>query len=144
MGISQERFDCTSLHEMGISLNLKEAEVFCEALYKLGKRNSETKERVEIQFSGDNNAKTYGAPGACIIRSGTARCVPLTITIEPVNATKWVAKLALQTPAEDKFFCSAVLSAQNALILSYMVHCGYVGSFLYKRKVEEFRRRART
>jgi hypothetical protein len=145
MGIAQEKVQLTFLREIGISLNLEESEVFCEALYNLAKQNSETKGRVEIAFSGDNNAKALGAPIAYFRRSQADRGrVPLTITVEPVKSTKGVAKVTLQTPVNEKLFCSAVLSAQDALILAYMVRCGYVDAFREKLWLDDFRSRART
>jgi hypothetical protein len=138
MGISQQKTELSSLHELGIGLNLEEAEVFCEALYNLAKQNSETRERVEIAFSGDNNAKAIGAPKAYLKRAQVdRRRVPLAITIDPVNSVEGVAEVTLKMPAEDKFFCSAVLSAQDALILSYMIRCGYVDAFRTKLEYDD-------
>ena len=137
MGISQQKTELSSLHELGIGLNLEEAEVFCEALYNLAKQNSETKERVEIAFSGDNNAKAIGAPRAYLKRAQVdRRLVPLAITIEPVNSTEGVAEVALKMPDKERFFCSALLSAQDALVLSYMIRCGYVETFHEKMHAE--------
>jgi hypothetical protein len=137
MGISQQKIELSSLHEIGISLNLTEAEVFCESLYNLAKQNSETKERVEIAFSGDNHAKAIGAPRAYLKRAQVdRRLVPLAITIEPVNSTEGVAEVTLKMPDEEKFFCSAVLSAQEALILSDMIRCGYEDAFHEKMHAE--------
>lgn len=145
MGISQQKVQFTSLHEMGIGLNLDEAEVFCEALYNLAKQNSETKERVEVVFSGDNSAKATDGPKAYLKRGqADRRRVPLAITIDPVNPTEGVAEVTLKMPAEDKFFCSAVLSAQNALVLSYMIRCGYMDAFEVKLAAEDFRKQAST
>jgi hypothetical protein len=108
-------------NELGIGLSLDEAKVFCEALYNLAKQNSRTEDRVEIEFSGDNSTRVLGAPlsYAKSTKAGSRR-VRLQITIEPVISTEGVAKVTLQTLAEDKFFCSAVLSGQDALILSYI------------------------
>jgi hypothetical protein len=130
MGISQQKTELSSLHEIGISLNLEEAEVFCESLYNLAKQNSETKERVEIAFSGDNSAKAIAAPKAYLKRAQVdRRRVLLAITIDPVNSLEGVVEVTLKMPVEEKFFCSVVLSAQEALILSYMIRCGYVEAF---------------
>jgi hypothetical protein len=137
MGISQQKTELFSLYEMGISLKLEEAEVFCESLYNLAKQNSETKERVEIAFSGDNDAKAIGAPRAYLKRAQVdRRPVPLAITIEPVNSTEGVAEVALKMPDKERFFCSALLSAQDALVLSYMIRCGYVETFHEKMHAE--------
>src|SRR5580704_1079684 len=105
MGISQQKVELSSLHELGISLSLEEAEVFCESLYDLAKQNSETKERVEIAFSGDNNAKAMGAPRAYLKRAQVdRRRVLLAITIDPVNSPEGVAEVTLKMPVEEKFF----------------------------------------
>jgi hypothetical protein len=145
MGISQRKVELSSLHEIGISLSLEEAEVVCETLYNLAKQNSETTERVEIAFSGDNNAKAMGAPRAYLKRAQVdRRRVLLAIVFEPLDSPEGVAEVTLKMPAEDNFFCSAVLSAQNALILSYMIRCGYMDAFEVKLDSEDFRNRAGT
>jgi hypothetical protein len=145
MGISQQNVQFTSLHELGIGLNLEEAEVFCEALYNLAKQNSQLKEQVEIVFSGDNNEKNIGAPKSYLKRAQTdRRRVPLAITIDAVNSTEGVVEVTLKMPAEDKFFCSAVLSGQNALILSSMIRRDYMGAFKVKMQADDFRKRERS
>jgi hypothetical protein len=137
MGISRQKTELSFLREIGISLKLEQAEVFCESLYNLAKQNSETRERVEIAFSGDNNAKAFGARKAYLKRAPMDRRLEqLAITIEPVNSTEGVAEVTLKMPAEEMFFCSAVLSAQNALVLSYMICCGYVEAFHEKMHAE--------
>jgi hypothetical protein len=139
MGISRRKSELSSLHEIGISLNLEEAEVFCESLYNLVKQNSETKERIEIAFSGDNNARAIGAPKAYLKRAqADRRPVLLAITIDPVNSVGGVVEVTLKMPGEERFFCSAVLSAHDALILSYMIRCGYVDAFQEKMDNEDF------
>ena|ERR1700726_3669436 len=128
--------------ELCTSLTLDEAEVFCETLYNLAKGNSATKGSVEIAFTGDNNSEPF-APKTFVKRSEEGwgcRHLAMSITIESGTSKKSVVKVTLQTQGEDQFFCSAVLSAQDALILSYMIRCGYVDAFrdrLRERKRSE-------
>ncbi len=146
MSILEEGFRPTSMprHEMCISLTLDQAEVFCETLYNLAKRNSETKGPVEIAFTGDNNSEPF-APKTFVKRSEESwgcRHLAMSITIEPGTSKKGVVKVTLQTQGEEQFFCSAVLSAQDALILSYMIRCGYVDAFRdYLREQERSERK---
>jgi hypothetical protein len=133
MSILEDAVQPTSMphDEMCISLTLDEAEIFCETLYNLAKRTSETKEPVEIAFSGDNNSEAF-APKTFVQRSEVGwRCshVAMIIKIEPQVSEKAVAKVTLETRAEDQFFCSAVLSSQDALLLSYIIRCSYMYAF---------------
>jgi hypothetical protein len=130
-------------NELCISLNLDETEVFCKTLYGLAKGNSETNGPIEIAFSGDNKSESF-APKTFVKRSAEGwdcQHLAMSITIEPGTSKEGVVKVTLQTQGEFRFFCSAVLSAQDALILSYMIRCGYVDAFGdYLREEERLER----
>jgi hypothetical protein len=133
MGILEEGVRPTSMprDELCISLTLDESGLFCETLYNVATRNSETKGPVEIAFTGDNNSEPF-APKTFVKRSAEGwgcRHLAMSITIEPGTSRKHAAKVTLQTRAEGQFFCSAVLSGQDALILSYMIRCAHVDAF---------------
>lgn len=132
MGILEEGVSPSFIarNEMGIGLTLKETEVFCEALYNLAKQNFRaTKTPVEIKFSGDNTG-TYARASYVKRSEANERLLALAITIEPAISTEGIAKITLQTQAQDNaFFCSAILSPQDALILSYILHCSYLGTY---------------
>ncbi len=126
IGISEKDVPLTFIprNEMWIDLTLDEGIGFCEALYNIAKQNCRTKDRVEIEFSGDNNTKRLGEPISYVKNSQAVyRREALTITIEPVIPKEGVAKVSLQSRAEEKFFCSAALSDKDALLVSYMLRC---------------------
>jgi hypothetical protein len=130
MGILEEGVRPTSVprDELCISLTLNQAELFCETLYNLAVRNSQTEGPVEIAFTGNNNSEPF-APKTFVTRSEEGwgcRHLAMSITIEPGTSKKLAVKVTLQTQDGDRYFCSAFLSAQDALILSYMIRCGYV------------------
>jgi hypothetical protein len=120
---------------MGIGLTVEETKVFCEALYNLAKGNSRIKGPVKIDFSGDNNAVSFGARRSFVKPSGAASGrLAQTIIIEPVISAEDVAKISLQTQADQSvFFCSAILTSKDALILAHMLRYDYHEAF-YQRE----------
>jgi hypothetical protein len=125
-------------NEMGIGLTLGESKLFCETLYNLAKQNSERNGSVEIAFSGDNGAKPFGGRESYFKRTKLGkRRSNLTITIQPTASTEGVAKISLTDQTkETAFFCSAILSAQHALIFSYMLRCSFTECLeMYRRDI---------
>lgn len=110
----------------------------CEALYNVSKQNCRTKDRLEIEFSGDNNTKRFGEPISYVSSSEAIyRREALTITIVPAISKEGVAKVSLQSQAEEKFFCSAVLSDKDALMVSYMLRCSCLVAIHKKWETEK-------
>jgi hypothetical protein len=133
IGILEEGVCTTSMprNEMGLGLALGEARVFCKALYNLAKQNSPAKDSVEIAFSGDNSAKEFQSRTSYVKRSqaGESR-LALTLKVEPAISKEGVAQITLEAQAKDNvYFCSANLSAQDALILSYILRCSFMDTF---------------
>jgi hypothetical protein len=118
-------------NEMGIGLTLEETEVFCEVLYNLAKGNLRTKDPVKIDFSGDNNAVSFGARRSYVkLSEAASRRLAQTIIIEPVISAEGVAKISLQSQADQSvFFCSAILTSKDALILAHMLRYDYHEAF---------------
>jgi hypothetical protein len=142
IGILEENARPTQIprDEMSMSLTLDEAAVFCETLYNLAKRNSRTKDPIEIAFSGDTNSEAF-APKTFLKRSESGfKCQhpAMAITIEPLISKKVVAKVTLHTRVSKEFSSSALLSDQDALILSYIIRCGYV--YAFRRRMNSERR----
>jgi hypothetical protein len=116
-------------NEMGIGLALGEARVLCEALYKLANQDSDAKAPVEIAFSGDN-APEFKSRTSYVRRSKVEARFPLTIKIDPAVSIESAAKITLETQAKENVsFCSANLTAQNALILSFILRCSFMQAF---------------
>ena len=135
-----------SQNEMGMGLTLEETEVFCEELYNLAKGNSRTKSPIEIQFTGDNNAKAIGARVSYVQRSeaGSHR-LAMKITIEPGTSAEGAAKISLQTQeGQTVFFCSATLTSKEALILAYMLRCAYHEAFQQREFIMTPRKSSRS
>jgi hypothetical protein len=127
----------TPRNEMGINLTLDEGISFCEALYNVSRQNCRTMDRVEIEFSGDNNTKRFGEPISYVNSSKALyRREALTITIEPAISIEGVVKISLQSQVEEKF-CSAVLCDKDALLVSYMLRCSCLVATHSKWEAEE-------
>lgn len=141
MGIQEEGVTTSSMprNEMGLGLAFGEARLICKVLYNLAKENSPAKDTVEIAFSGNNSTKEFHSRTSYVKRTeaGENR-LAVTLKVEPATSKKGIARITLEAQAkENVYFCSANLSAPDALFLSYILRCGFMDTFAaYSRDLQ--------